>query len=83
MMIIKRKSLGHKKWIKLNLANVDASYRSNFVAVYFHSIQAKLLKELHNVVVHIDQYSGTATRKTTTKGKQQLANQFHSKSYVI
>ena len=43
----------------------------------------KLLKELHNVVVHIDQYSGTATRKTTTKGKQQVANQFHSKSYVI
>ena len=76
MMIIKSKSLGHKKWIKLNLANVDASYRSNFVAVYFHSIQAKLLKELHNVVVHIDQYSGTATRKTTTKANKNLQISF-------
>ena len=82
-MIIKYKSLGHKKWIKLSLANVDAFYRNTFVVLYFHSIEAKLLKELHNVVVDIDQYSGTATRKTTTKGKQQLANQFHSKSYVI
>ena len=82
-MIIKSKSLGHKKWIKLNLVNVDAFYRNNFVVVYFYLIEAKLLKELYNVVVHIDQYSGTATRKTTTKGKQQLANQFHSKSYVI
>ena len=76
MMIIKSKSLGHKKWIKLNLANVDASYRSNFVAVYFHSIQAKLLKELHNVVVDIDQYSGTATSKTTTKANNNLQISF-------
>ena len=82
-MIIKSKSLGHKKWIKLSLANVDAFYRNDFDVVYFHLIEANLLKELHNGVVHIDQYSGTATRKTTTKGKQQLANQFHSKSYVI
>ena len=75
-MIIKSKSLGHKKWIKLNLVNVDAFYRNNFVVVYFYLIEAKLLKELYNVVVHIDQYSGTATSKTTTKANNNLQISF-------